>query len=95
MPITELPAVSLKEVEADIVAMEEKYFSTSVFLSNPEKADQVPEDEASEWRYLLIQRKALCSHTGHRMYPHMSLNREQRREYAPVDEQQAQLQVAA
>jgi hypothetical protein len=91
MPIIELAPVSLREVEAEIRAMEETYFSSHEFLTNAERAAQVPEDEAQEWHYLLMQQKALKAHVPHRHYSTMN----QGREYAPVDEQRTQLEVAA
>jgi hypothetical protein len=89
MPLFELAPPTLAEVERAIQNMEERYFATQVFLSDAARACDVAEDDAHEWRYLLMQKRALKPR--HARY----LTASARKEYSREDELQAQIEVAA
>jgi hypothetical protein len=88
MPLHEIAAPTIIEVNAAIRMMEEQYFSTREFVENAEKAHQVSDDDAQEWRYLLMQRRAL-----ERQHPYATVT--SRKDYSLQDELQAQVEVAA
>ncbi len=59
MPIQELAPPTLQEVVELISQLENQYQITSSEFLNA--GEHIPEDEASEWKYLLQQREVLSS----------------------------------
>ncbi len=91
MPITETGPTTLDAVLNKIREMEKFYgFSTATFLS--EKSSQIDCDDAHEWHYLLMQKKAFeaCG-ASHRPYGCVK----QPKEFTRVDEREAQVNLAA
>ena len=91
MPIQELMPPTLAEVEKAIAAMERKYFPTAEFLGDAGRANEVDDDDAQEWRYLLMQKRAIKQHQRCRPYAGISGHKE----YSEEDARLAQVDVAA
>lgn len=68
MPLQELRPPTLTGVRESIAAMERKYCSTDAFLTDAAVAATVDEDDAQEWRYLLMQMRAISQHPEDRIY---------------------------
>ncbi len=91
MSFQELTPPTLADVSDALTVLEKKYFSTKIFLKDATKAASVDDDDAQEWRYLLMQRRAIIEHRQRRFYVGVS----KEKLYSAEDERNAQVVVAA